>query len=113
MYQGSAQHSISGGDASALGSPRIRTPRRELLSDVFEHFPYGIVVVDPAHRIVASNRAAAALVTLPADVRGPGTCCDLFGCGGAGTPLAGACLTEIAITAGERLPDVFLEPPSA
>jgi DNA-binding SARP family transcriptional activator len=84
-----------------------------LLSDVFEHFPYGIVVVDPAHRIVASNRAAAALVTLPQHVRGPGTCCDLFGCGRAGTQLEGLCLTEIAITAGERLPDVFLEPPSA
>lgn len=114
MYQGSAQHSASGGGhASPLGSPRITTPRRELLSDVFEHFPYGIVVVDPAHRIVASNRAAAALITLPEDLPGPGTCCDLFGCGLEGTPLEGACLTEIAITAGERLPDVFLEPPCA
>jgi DNA-binding SARP family transcriptional activator len=112
MYRGSAQHSISGGDSSALGSRRSRTPRRELLSDVFKHFPYGIVVVDPAHRIVASNQAAAALVTLPSEVRGAGTCCDLFGCGRAGTPLEGVCLTEVAITAGERLPDVFLEPPS-
>jgi DNA-binding SARP family transcriptional activator len=80
---------------------------------VFEHFPYGIVVVDPAHRIVASNRAADELVTLPQDVRAPGTCCDLFGCGRAGTQLEGACLTEVAITAGERLPDVYLEPPCA
>jgi DNA-binding SARP family transcriptional activator len=113
MYQGSAQDSASEGDASSLDSRQITTTRRELLSDVFEHFPYGIVVVDPAHRIVASNRAAAALVTLPQDARGPGTCCDLFGCGRAGTPLEGVCLTEIAITAGVRLPDVFLEPQCA
>jgi DNA-binding SARP family transcriptional activator len=114
LYQGSAEHTVSEPEhASPLGSRGITTPRRELLSDVFEHFPYGIVVVDPAHRIVASNRAAAALVTLPPDVRGPGTCCDLFGCGRADTPLEGACLTEIAITTGERLPDVFLEPPCA
>jgi DNA-binding SARP family transcriptional activator len=112
MYHGSAQQSISGGDSLALGSRRTRTPLRELLSDVFKHFPYGIVVVDPAHRIVASNQAAAALVTLPSEVRGAGTCCDLFGCGRAGTPLEGVCLTEVAIGAGERLPDVFLESPS-
>jgi DNA-binding SARP family transcriptional activator len=114
MYnQGSTEHSVSGGeDASPIPARGTTTPRRELLSDVFEHFPYGIVVVDPAHRIVASNRAAAALIRLPNDVRGPGTCCDLFGCGRAGTPLESACLTEMAIIAGERLPDVFLELPS-
>ena len=83
------------------------------MSDVFEHFPYGIVVVDAAHRIVASNRAAAELLALPPDVRGAGTCCELFGCGRAGTPLDGACLTEVAIRAGERLPDLLLEPPRA
>jgi DNA-binding SARP family transcriptional activator len=111
MYQAAAQHTVSEpDDASPLGSPPTSAPRRDLLSDVFDQFPYGIVVVDPAHRIVASNRAAAALVTLPQDVRAPGTCCDLFGCGSAETPLEGACLTEIAIMAGARLPDVFLEP---
>jgi DNA-binding SARP family transcriptional activator len=114
VYQGSAQQTVSEPEhASPIGSRRSATPRRDLLSDVFEHFPYGIVVVDPAHRIVASNRAAAALVTVSQDVRGPGTCCDLFGCGRAGTPLEGVCLTEIAITTGERLPDVFLDPPRA
>jgi DNA-binding SARP family transcriptional activator len=114
MYQGDAQRSVSGAEhGSPIAAGRITTPRLELLSDVFDHFPYGIVVVDPAHRIVASNRAAAELVALPQDVRAPGTCCDLFGCGRADTPLEGTCLTEIAITTGERLPDVFLEPPSA
>jgi DNA-binding SARP family transcriptional activator len=114
MYQGTAQDSVSESEHPVpLGSRRITTPRGELLNDVFEHFPYGIVVVDPAHRIVASNRAAAELVTLPPGVRGPGTCCDLFGCRRAGTQLENACLTEIAITAGERLPDVFLELPGA
>lgn len=114
MNQPSAEHSPAGPEpTSPVGLAPITTPRRELLSDVFEHFPYGIVVVDPVHRIVASNRAAAALVTLSQDVRGPGTCCELFGCGRAGTQLEGGCLTEIAIMAGERLPDVFLDPPCA
>jgi DNA-binding SARP family transcriptional activator len=114
MYQDAAQETGSEPEhASPLSSRRNATPRHDLLSDVFEHFPYGIIVVDPAHRIVASNRAAAALVTPPQGVRGPGTCCDLFGCGSAGTPLEGACLSEIATTAGERLPDLFLEPPCA
>jgi DNA-binding SARP family transcriptional activator len=114
MFQSAPQETVSEPEhASPLASRRTTTPRRELLSDVFEHFPYGIVVVDPAHRIVASNRAADELVTLPQDVRAPGTCCDLFGCGRAGTQLEGACLTEVAITAGERLPDVYLEPPCA
>jgi DNA-binding SARP family transcriptional activator len=87
--------------------------RPQLLTDVFEHFPFGIIVVDPSHGVMASNRAARELVTIPAENgHGPATCCQIFGCGSEGSPLRGACLTEIALASGEKTPEVFLELPS-
>jgi DNA-binding SARP family transcriptional activator len=111
----SAQHSAPGseGITPAVGMRRIATKRRpQLLDDVFEHFPFGIVVVDAAHVVMASNRAARELVTIPQNGNGPGTCCDIFGCGQPGTALSGACLTEIALASGEKTPEVFIEVPA-
>jgi DNA-binding SARP family transcriptional activator len=112
----SAQHSAPESEVitPALGMRRPPTKRRpQLLDDVFEHFPFGIIVVDAAHVVMASNRVARELVNVPQNGNGPGTCCDIFGCGRAGTPLSGGCLTEIVLAAGEKTPDVFLEAPSA
>ena len=111
----SAHHSASRTDdrTSALDLRWGSTKRRpQLLNDVFEHFPFGIIVVDPAHGVMASNRAARELVSVAANGDRPTTCCDLFGCGHPGTPLSGVCLTEIALAAGEKTPEVFLELPS-
>src|SRR3954451_426861 len=112
----SANHSASSSEGTAPLDVRWASNRRrpQLLTDVFEHFPFGIIVVDPSHGVMASNRAARDLVTIPAENgHGPATCCQIFGCGHSGTPLSSACLTEIALAAGEKTPEVFLEPPSA
>src|SRR5687768_5590681 len=54
---------------------------------IFERSPSGMLVLDFAGRLVGHNASARALLGESADRR-PLRCCDLFGCGKAGTPLA-------------------------
>jgi DNA-binding SARP family transcriptional activator len=105
------------------GSPNvIATPREvpvlengtggELLGAIVERFTCGVALVDRSHRVVMSNAAFEELFQLHS-YSGRIGCCELFGCGGAGTALAGTCLSEVALAAGEPLPEVFVEPPAA
>lgn len=86
---------------------------RDLPRDVFDLFPFGIMVVDRGGQSVAVNEALRELVALPGDPdAAPVTCCSLFGCKKSGV-LADACLTELAISAGERLPEVRIDIPAS
>ena len=86
---------------------------RDLPRDVFDLFPFGIMVVDRGGQAVAVNDALRELVSLPGDPDGaPVTCCDVFGCKRDGL-LVDACLTELAISAGERLPEVRIDIPTS
>jgi DNA-binding SARP family transcriptional activator len=83
-------------------------PDTRLAAEVFERFPYGIVVTDPAGSVVGANRAARALLG-PALTAGPVRCCDLVGCRRPGGPLADACLTELAAGNRGRLPEIRVD----
>jgi DNA-binding SARP family transcriptional activator len=111
----------SGADTSALEAAGFARPRgdtaipADLALNVFDSFPYGIVVVTRAGRVLAYNATAARLLgdrsevlTEPADHG----LCDVVGCGERGSPLEGVCLFERAIDAGETLPEVRVDLPA-
>jgi DNA-binding SARP family transcriptional activator len=91
----------------------MRRPERpavpgRLLSDVFDVFPTGILIVSDQGRLLTWNPAVAELVGEAMD--SATTCCEIFGCGRPGTALDGACLTELATSRERRLPEVIVEP---
>jgi DNA-binding SARP family transcriptional activator len=80
--------------------------------DVFESFPYGIVLVTRTGQVLAYNQAATRLLgdhaealTQPADQ----ALCEVLGCCHPGGPLEGICLFERAADAGEVLPEVRID----
>jgi DNA-binding SARP family transcriptional activator len=77
-----------------------------LLTEVFDQFPDGIVIIDRTRRILARNEALGRFIAREADAE---TCCELFGCGREGTPLEGTCMTEIVATSHGRVRDIVLE----
>jgi DNA-binding SARP family transcriptional activator len=94
---------------------RMRHPERpnnrgRLLSDVFDVFPTGIVIVSDQRRLLTWNPAVAEIAGEA--IAAATTCCELFGCGRPGTALADGCLTELALSAEGPLPEMILEPPS-
>ena len=96
MGQGSTQF------ASARGAAPD-----DIADEVFDRFPYGIVVVDAGGAVVATNEAACdVLGETDLDVA-ERTCCELFGCGE--RPLEGACLTRLALAGGEALPELRVD----
>jgi DNA-binding SARP family transcriptional activator len=86
---------------------------RAVEAEVFEAFPYGILVVDPSGAVVAANRAATDIVGPLDDGHGRRRdSCELLGCGAPG-PLAHVCLTRAAIERGGALPEIRLDLPRA
>src|SRR4051812_23418754 len=73
-------------------------PRGGLITEVYELFPYAIMVVDTSGRLITANRRAREILE-----RGdPGdgitaTCCGLFGCRLRGGPLERCCITQLAL----------------
>jgi DNA-binding SARP family transcriptional activator len=84
-------------------------PQGELEWAAFQHFPYGILIVDRAGVIVSSNTQATRLIeACGLDATGA-RCCALLGCRSPETVLAEACLTELALERGEVLPEVRVD----
>jgi DNA-binding SARP family transcriptional activator len=84
-----------------------------LAADVFDLFPYALLVCDRRGRVLAAN----ARVREIAGCGGPvetltASCCSLLGCGRSGGPLERACLTALALAAGEPLPELRLPMPA-
>lgn len=76
----------------------------------FQHFPYGMLIVDRDGKILSSNIEAARLIQargLEEDAEIG--CCELLGCRTPETVLAEACLTELALARGEPLPEVRVD----
>jgi DNA-binding SARP family transcriptional activator len=92
-------------------TPHIDRPsiRGRLLSDVFEVLPTGILVVGDHGAVLAWNPALAEIAGERIDHAR--TCCEIFGCGAADSPLADVCLTELALARGEPLSDLVVELP--
>lgn len=92
-------------DATEDGEP----PREgNAYREVFEHFPFGVLLADGEGNIREGNGAARKTFgdRLDAEVL---RCCDLFGCRRDGTPLAGDCLSALARTRSGPLPEVRVE----
>jgi DNA-binding SARP family transcriptional activator len=65
--------------------------------EAFKGFPYGLLVLDGDGRVVCVNDEAGRLID-EADLSPVGlSCCELLGCRQSGTPLADACVTELAL----------------
>jgi DNA-binding SARP family transcriptional activator len=79
----------------------------DIAGQVFDLFPYGIIVVDGDGLVLAANDAARALLGDPQIGEEPRTCCELLGC--RARPLEEACLTELAAASGEPLPELRLD----
>ena len=90
---------------SPVDGPRAR--------EVFRLFPYGIVVIDRRGAVLAANaEAREVLIGQPDEDETPLTCCGLLGCGAEDGPLANACIAELAMAGGGRLPEMRLDLPA-
>jgi DNA-binding SARP family transcriptional activator len=85
-----------------------------LIAEVYERFPYGVIVVDTGGRMITANaRARRILARRYPDEGTTATCCSLFGCRRPDSPLARCCITEVALQTARRLPELRLDVPSA
>jgi DNA-binding SARP family transcriptional activator len=86
--------------------------RKGLEEQVFDRYPYGILVVEGPGRIIAANAAARQLLgDGEARLEGGGdrAACELLGCERPGTPLEGACLFDRVRGADGPLPEVLVD----
>src|SRR3712207_4915109 len=66
------------------------------------------MVLAPDTRVLALNQAGKDLLGDPTE-QPDLTCCELFGCRRPGSPLAGGCLTELALESEGPLPEIRLD----
>jgi DNA-binding SARP family transcriptional activator len=83
----------------------------DLSGDLFDLFPYGIVVLSMRGRLRAANAEARALLIRPAGGWDSGTarCCHLLGCRTAPGPLEESCLSELTSEGSGRLPEMRID----
>ncbi len=98
-------------DRSNTRSKVPRTSRATIEREAFAAFPYGLLVLDRDGRVLCQNREAARLIEVAGGRKAGLSCCTLLGCRAAGSVLAGVCVTELAITRRETLPEVRVDLP--
>lgn len=100
-------------DTAMSNEPTAGAPVTESHSaaEVFASLPYGIVVTGPSGEVEFFNPAAAGMLAHLSDRNGSdaATCCDLLGCRRDDGPLAGVCLTELALAGAAALPEVRVD----
>jgi DNA-binding SARP family transcriptional activator len=102
-------HPRPGGARARPDGARPRTPLP--YRAVFEFFPSGIVVVDAEGAVQGTNLMAKRMLRELLD-RPQLRCCDLFDCGRTDGPLAGRCLTEVALEHQGPMPEVRVDLPA-
>lgn len=75
---------------------------------VFEFLPTGVLLTDGTGNVTGANLASRRMLG-DALGRERTRCCDVLGCRRVGTPLAGHCLTELALSRPDPLPEVRVE----
>jgi len=85
----------------------------KLEREAFKGFPYSLIVFDREGRLVTANLKARSMIGEIGLAEPDLTCCALLGCRRAEGVLADACLTELALTRGEALPEVRVDLPSS
>jgi DNA-binding SARP family transcriptional activator len=75
-------------------------------NEVFDEFPYGLLLLDRSGTLSQANRAAGKFLgTLVRSAGSPASCCELFGCRSPGV-LEGICLSERAAQVAEAVEEV-------
>lgn len=77
--------------------------------EAFKAFPYGLLVLDRAGRVVCHNEEAGRLIDALGLDGTELTCCELLGCRRPGSVLAEVCLTELAAERREALSEVRVD----
>jgi DNA-binding SARP family transcriptional activator len=77
--------------------------------ELFDQFPFGLMVVDADGRLAAANPPAAELLAFDRSVDGAVRCCDVLLCRSPDGPLKGRCISELAREAGRPLPEVRID----
>lgn len=97
---------------SAKARPAVEkasTPSSSLAREVFEQFPYCLIVVDSQGRVVSHNDRARHLIDAMS-LRGDDlTCCALLGCKTPETVLSEMCIARLASARGEALPEMRVD----
>jgi DNA-binding SARP family transcriptional activator len=100
-------------DPSSDTGARAAARLDDLAAPLLAELPFGILVADRHGRMQAWNAAARRLLgddpRLADEADGGVRCCDLFGCRAGEGPLAGACITELAVQAADVLPEVRVD----
>jgi DNA-binding SARP family transcriptional activator len=76
---------------------------------IFEQFPYPLIVVDEEGHIVSHNARAARLIDAKGLQGDDLTCCALLGCHTPETVLSEACITRLAVIRGEAPPEMRVD----
>jgi len=86
---------------------------QDFAEELFERYPFGIVLTDAVGRIVAQNDAARRLVgdRVPIDNTERAGGCELVGCRRPGGSLEGICVHELARGHHGPLPEILIDLP--
>jgi DNA-binding SARP family transcriptional activator len=80
--------------------------------ELFQEFPYALLLTAPSGRVMEVNVAARELLGSALEDEGePLRCCDLLGCHRPGTALANACASELGARSRRPLPEVRVDLP--
>ena len=96
-------------DLTSVALPVSSDDPADLEREVFESFPFGLLVFGEDGQLVRANEFAVDVFLRARVEKTPATCCELFGCGRPGTPLAGGCLTQIARANEGVLPEIRVD----
>ena len=80
--------------------------------EAFRRLRYGLLVVDRKGRLVSSNLAAERLIEGAGHALDGLTCCRLLGCRTPDTVLGEVCVSELARTHGDSLPEMRVDIPT-
>lgn len=77
--------------------------------ELFDRFPYGLIVLDSGGHVMYSNRQASELIDAAGLPQTGLTCCALLGCRTQNTVLEAACVTDLALGGEAPLPEVRVD----
>jgi DNA-binding SARP family transcriptional activator len=86
---------------------QLRTDAAE--DELFEQFPFGLLITDADGRLASANPHATSLLALEPSALDAARCCDVLHCRRPGGPLGGRCISELARDVGKALPEVRID----
>jgi DNA-binding SARP family transcriptional activator len=95
---------------AAAPAAEARGPAGLPYGRLFDGSPWGLLVTRPDGTVVGANRASRRMLGAAAE-RPSVRCCDLLGCGTPGSALADGCVSRLAASRPEPLPEVRVDRP--